>query len=70
MKLFTISSLLFITHVAVASPTLENHECKACHPKIYKEYQSSHHANSSIYKDEIFNAIWKKQPIMIVVSFL
>ena len=64
MRIFTLSSLLLISIVSVsnASPKLENHECKACHPKIYKEYQSSHHANSSIYKDEIFNAIWKKHP--------
>ena len=63
MRLFTIYSSLFITLVAVASPRLENHECKTCHPKIYKEYQSSHHANASIYKDEIFSAIWKKHPL-------
>lgn len=64
MRLFTISSLLLLSLASVsnASPKLENHECKACHPKIYKEYQSSHHANSSIYKDEIFNAIWEKHP--------
>ncbi len=64
MRKFTISSLLLISIVSVsnASPKLENHECKACHPKIYKEYQGSHHANSSIYKDEIFSAIWKKHP--------
>jgi hypothetical protein len=64
MRIFTLSSLLLIAIVSAsnANPKLENQECKACHPKIYKEYQSSHHANASIYKDEIFQSIWEKHP--------
>jgi hypothetical protein len=62
MRLFIASSLLLASATLSASPLLENHECKTCHPKIYKEYQTSHHANASIYKDEIFSAIWKKHP--------
>jgi len=57
-----ISSLLLLSISAIASEQLENHNCKACHPKIYKEYQSSYHAKASIYKDELFNAIWQKHP--------
>ncbi len=37
--------------------------CKMCHPAIYKEYKESIHANSSIYKDPIFNAVWKRHPL-------
>ncbi len=62
MKILAITSALLLSITINASQKLENHECKACHPKIYKEYQTSHHANASIYKDEIFNAIWKKHP--------
>jgi len=37
--------------------------CKVCHPAIYSEYKSSIHANSSIYKDNIFKTIWQKHPL-------
>lgn len=62
MKIFTITCLMLLSLTSHANQKLENTECKACHPKIYKEYQSSYHANSSIYKDEIFQSIWKKHP--------
>ena len=37
--------------------------CKMCHPAIYKEYKDSIHANSSIYNDPIFNAVWQRHPL-------
>lgn len=37
--------------------------CKVCHPVIYKEYSTSIHANSSIYNDPIFKAVWSKHPL-------
>ena len=40
-----------------------SHTCKACHPTIHQEYSSSIHANSSIYNDKIFNAVWSKHPL-------
>ncbi|MEA1920271.1 MAG: multiheme c-type cytochrome [Campylobacterota bacterium] len=39
-----------------------NLTCKACHPKIYKEYEHSQHANSNIYHDKIHGAIFAKHP--------
>jgi len=55
--LFTLLAL--INFIFAAS----SHTCKACHPTIYKEYSSSIHANSSIYNDKIFNALWNKHPL-------
>ncbi|MCH9813397.1 MAG: cytochrome c family protein [Epsilonproteobacteria bacterium] len=46
----------------MAKPALENQTCKACHPKIYKEYQNSMHRKSSIYNNEVHRAIWEKHP--------
>lgn len=37
-------------------------ECKSCHPKIYKEYYTSMHANSVANKDVIHNSVWAKHP--------
>lgn len=36
--------------------------CKACHPTIYNEFQSSMHKKSSINSDEIHKAVWDKHP--------
>jgi len=55
--------LIVLLALSVQSITaLENATCKACHPKIYREYQYSTHANSSIYKDILHKAIWDKHP--------
>ena len=40
----------------------KNSECMACHPKIYDEYMQSQHQKSTIYKDPIHAAVWKKHP--------
>jgi hypothetical protein len=61
MRVFILFCTLAIA--VQANQKLANQECQACHPKIYKEYQGSHHAKASIYKDEIFSAIWKKHPL-------
>jgi len=39
-----------------------NKDCQKCHPLIYKEYQTSQHANATIFKDPIHKAVWKKHP--------
>ena len=62
MQSLKLIYILLLSITLEADTKLENQECKAYHPRIYKEYQSSNHANASIYKDEIFNAIWKKHP--------
>ncbi|BCD60557.1 MULTISPECIES: multiheme c-type cytochrome [unclassified Nitratiruptor] len=48
---------LFASHFA------PNSACKECHPLIYKEYQTSQHANATIFKDPIHAAVWKKNPL-------
>lgn len=39
-----------------------NKDCKECHPKIFEEYQTSQHANATIFKDPIHKAVWDKHP--------
>ncbi len=39
-----------------------NKMCKTCHPQIYKEYETSAHSKSTIYKDEIHKKIWDLHP--------
>ena len=37
-------------------------DCKACHSKIYDEFYTSMHANSTPQKDPIHRAVWNKHP--------
>ncbi len=60
MKSLVLLSL--VTGSLFAAAPLANNTCKTCHPKIYKEYQNSYHANASVYKDKVFVAIWHKHP--------
>ena len=55
--------LLTLTALIGFLISASSHTCKVCHPTIYKEYSSSIHANSSIYNDKIFNAVWNKHPL-------
>ena len=55
--------LLTLTTLIGFLISASSHTCKTCHPAIYKEYSSSIHANSSIYNDKIFNAVWSKHPL-------
>ena len=41
---------------------VKNKVCQECHPIIYDEYTKSQHNNSTIYKDPIHAAVWKKHP--------
>ncbi len=61
MKKILLLSLLLILSAQTIN-ALENTTCKTCHPKIYREYQHSIHANSSIYKDSLHKAIWDRHP--------
>jgi len=40
----------------------KNQKCSECHPKIYKEYMTSQHANATIYKDKIHGAVYNLHP--------
>ena len=55
--------LLTLTSLVSFLISASSHTCKACHPTIHQEYSSSIHANSSIYNDKIFNAVWSKHPL-------
>jgi len=55
---FTFTIIISFLNAYSSSKT-----CKLCHPTIYSEYQNSIHANSSIYNDKIFNAVWSKHPL-------
>ena len=61
MKKILLLSLLSALFAQIIT-ALENTTCKTCHPKIYREYQHSIHANSSIYKDSLHKAIWDRHP--------
>jgi len=54
--------LLYSALTLQSLSALENRTCKACHPKIYQEYQRSIHANSSVYTDTLHKAIWDRHP--------
>ncbi len=58
LKIYFILVIVFLSAFASSSKT-----CKACHTEIYQEYRSSIHANASIFKDPIFNAIWSRHPL-------
>jgi hypothetical protein len=62
-KVFIILLLLTISTTSYADQSTKNQICQACHPKIYKEYQSSLHAKSSIYTNEVLKKIWEKHPL-------
>jgi len=60
-KIFLLTAVTVYTLFA-AHTFAPNQKCKSCHPNIYKEFQSAQHANSTIFKDEIHAAVWKKNP--------
>jgi len=56
--LLLFAALAFASHPKFAP----NQTCKSCHPRIWEEYSSSMHANSTIFADPIHAAVWKKHP--------
>ena len=40
-----------------------NIKCKKCHPEIYKEYETSMHAKSTVFADAIHKAVWENHPL-------
>lgn len=53
-------SFLFVINTSAELTT--NKMCKTCHPQIFKEYETSAHSKSTIYKDEIHKKIWDLHP--------
>ena len=64
MKIYLFLTLFFISITAnnAVHTYAKNHECQACHPKIYEEYSGSVHANATPQKDPIHKAVWDKHP--------
>lgn len=64
MKIYLLLTLFFLGAWAndAVHTYAKNHECKACHPKIYEEYSGSMHANATPQKDPIHRAVWDKNP--------
>ena len=54
--------LLLLPLLVFAGNFAPNSACKECHPKIFEEYQTSQHANATIFKDPIHKAVWEKNP--------
>ena len=61
MKKILLLSVGFV--LVFAMSFAPNKDCKECHPQIFKEYQTSQHANATIFKDPIHAAVWKKNPL-------
>ncbi len=61
MKKFLLF-LAFLTLTFANYKFAPNEECKSCHPLIFEEFQSSMHANSTIFKDPIHKAVWDIHP--------
>ncbi len=57
--------ILFLSGLSLIASThfAPNKDCKECHPTIWQEYQTSQHANATIFKDPIHKAVWKKNPL-------
>ena len=60
--LHVIIILSFISILFAKKNFEPNLTCKECHPKIYKEYQTSQHAASNIYQDKIHGTIFNIHP--------
>jgi len=60
LMLFTLSSISLLA--TEEASTEKASTCKACHPTIYGEFQSSLHKKSSIKEDAIHKAVWDKHP--------
>ena len=55
--------LLILTISILAEEFTANKVCKACHPLIYKEYVSSMHFKSTIFRDKIHRKIFSIHPL-------
>ena len=61
IKIFVL--FLLLMSFSFANNSFEkNQKCSECHVEIYKEYQTSQHANATIFKDPIHKAIYDKHP--------
>jgi len=59
-----LAHLGFITIFSCLSfaQAIQNNTCKKCHPTIYREYQTSIHAHSTLATDPIHQAVWQRHP--------
>ncbi len=61
-----LALILFMVLTLGANDTahtfVKSKECQSCHAKIYEEFTSSMHFNSTPQKDPIHKAVWDKHP--------
>ncbi len=62
MKKAIVSTLLALSVLGANTTFAPSSKCQKCHPKIYEEFQSTQHANATIFKDAIHAAVWAKHP--------
>ena len=60
--------ILFLVSGLSAAHFESSEQCKACHPVIYEEFQTTQHANASVFDDEIHGAVWRDHPQNIKMS--
>ena len=60
---FFLCSFLLSGLATTAIAGQRNEDCKACHPLIYSEFHNSAHRKSSIFEDDIHQAVWNVHPL-------
>ncbi|MDQ7062118.1 MAG: multiheme c-type cytochrome [Sulfurimonas sp.] len=62
-NLFLIVGLMTSSFAFAAMHFEKNQKCSECHPKIYEEYKTSQHGNSTVFDDPIHGAVYDKHPM-------
>lgn len=63
IRIILTTFIMLLTTLSANAKFAPDDDCKTCHPLIYKEYSSTMHKNSTIFKDPIHKAVWDKHPI-------
>jgi len=61
-NLFLIAGLMMSTLAFATMHFEKNQKCSECHPKIYEEYKTSQHGNSTVFADPIHGAVYDLHP--------
>ncbi|WP_415250709.1 multiheme c-type cytochrome [Sulfurimonas sp.] len=62
-SLFIIVGVMTSTLAFAVMHFEKNQKCSECHPKIYEEYKTSQHGNSTVFADPIHGAVYDKHPM-------
>lgn len=61
-SLVLIIGLMLSTAASAVMHFEKNQKCSECHPKIYEEYKTSQHGNSTVFADPIHGAVYNIHP--------